>query len=90
MSMVRLGIFDKETSALLANPLDDPRIPGATAQCDDAIQRVGCATASALGRWFCPLVNHRERQSGFRSHLFNVGLLKDLAQEFMGLHGREE
>ena len=90
MRVVRLGIFDEKTAALMANPLHDSRITGAAEQRGDTIQWVRCATAGALGWRFRPFVNHGQRQPRINSHLFDVGSLKDLAQEFMRFHEREE
>ena len=86
---VGFGIENEKPAGALADPLHEPMIARVTQQRFHAIERIGRAAAGAFVR-LGPLVNHRERQPGFRSHLFDVGLLKDLAQEFMGLHGREE
>lgn len=88
MRVMPLGVADEEPARALANPLHDAGIIRAANQSVDAIQWVdGAAARPFLGR-FGPLVDHGEGQAQLRRDLLGAALLKDFAQQFVGVHAR--
>jgi len=80
------GIEDEKAAGALAKPLDEAMIAGALEQRFNAVQRIFDAAAFAFAR-LRPLVNHGGGEFEIGGDLFGRLLFKDVAEQFVGLHG---
>jgi len=81
-----LGVLNKKAAGALANPLGNPMIAGALEQCFNAVKRVGNAAATGVFGRLGPFINHRNRQADVLGDLLGRLRLKNLTQQFVGLH----
>jgi hypothetical protein len=82
-----LRIKDEKAAGALANPLDEPVVPGALEQRLDAVEGIAGAAAGGVVRRFGPFVNHGKRQAEVGGDLFGSLFIEDLVQQFVGMHG---
>jgi hypothetical protein len=82
---VDLRIFDEETAAAFAEPLDDAIIAGATEESFDAIEWIGGA-APGLFLGFGPFIDERKGDPEVRGHLFGTALFDYFPQQLVGFH----
>jgi hypothetical protein len=81
-----LGVEDEKASGALAEPLDQARVAGGFQEGFESVERVGGAASGGMVRRFRPLVYHRGRQAQLGGDLLRRGLVKHLAQQFVGVH----
>ena len=82
------GVEDEKAAGALANPLNKPLVAGAFQQRLNAVERIAGAAAGGVVRRFSPFVNHGKRQAEVGGDLFGGFFVKDLAQQFVGMHGQ--
>lgn len=85
VSPVLFGVLDEETTGPFAYPLHQSWILSGLEQGFDAVERIGGTTAAFCGG-FGPFVDHGQGEAHVIGDLFWVALVKDLAQQFVGLH----
>ena len=84
-----LGVLNEKSAGLLANPLGNPPVAGASEQRLDAVEGIADAAASGVFGLLGPFVNRRNGQAQVVGNLFGLLGFEDFAQQFMGLHGEK-
>ena len=87
--VVGLGIADEEPAGPLAQPVDEPQVPGALHQLIHAIQRIVRSRRGLWVRLFGPFVNQRQRQPHIAGDLLGTGGLQDIPDNLKGVHANK-
>ena len=82
-----LRIQNKKSARALADPLDEPLVAGALYERLDAVEWIINTAACLVLGGFGPFVDDGGGQADVGGNLFGRGLFKNLAEQFVGLHG---
>jgi hypothetical protein len=81
------GVLDEKSAGALADPLDEPFVAGALDERLDAVERIVNSAAGLVLGGFGPFVDDGGGQADVSGDLFGRGLVKNFAEQFVGLHG---